>query len=140
MKWYQHIFGDVQKHAKYASKDDAAKKELARKEAEAKREKARREAILKSPKQLYKHIDEFSPDEVKKAIERFQTKQKLAEFAKNDVERGQKYLESISKSIGNLAVMYNWGAQVYNAFKDDDQKEAPIIAVSKKKDKDKDKK
>lgn len=139
MKWYQHIFGDYQKSAKYAKgssdatkgtkksstdnkKEKADKKsadEKARAEKEAAKKEKKRQEILRSPTKLYKHRNEFTYDEIKKAMERFEWEKKLNEYSKNEMNRGADFIKTLNTYANNGINLYNTAARIVNTVSDD---------------------
>ncbi len=134
--------GTAESSEKKAAQKQAKISEKARKKAEKKalKDVARREKILKSPTLLYKHRNEFSPDEIKKAMGNIKMEQELQQLSMNQLSKGQAYLETAVKYANSGIKAYNNVAKVYNAFAGENRKELPVIGGKKDKDKDKDKK
>lgn len=65
--------------------------------AKAREAKRRRQEYLKDPVKLYRHRDEFSTEELRKALDRLDTEQKLHDASIAKLQRGAKYIEVISK-------------------------------------------
>ena len=109
-----------------AEKKEAATKAKAEKEA-ARKEKERQD-ILKSPTKLYKHRDEFTYDEIKKAMDKFKWEKELAGYSKDDLKRGADFIQTLT-DYGNRAVnLYNVAARVVNSVAGDGKTNAiPFI-------------
>lgn len=126
MKWYEHIFGKEQSHAKYsksssgsssnkkATKDakreekrqaKAEKKEAdAKKKAEiaaAKKEEERKK-ILSKPSKLYKHRNEFTYEEIQDALKKFKWEQELSTYAKNQTSDIQRFMDTGAKFVQSM--------------------------------------
>lgn len=169
MKWYQHIFGDYQDHAKYAkgssgqSDNKKTRKELRedkrldaarekakkkredakkKKEAAAKKELERKAKILSNPTQLYKHRKEFTYDEINKAMKTFEWEKKLNQYSQDQLKRGADYINTLNTYANNGINLYNSAARIVNALKkaNNDKDLLPYVEdIGGKKDK-KDKK
>lgn len=136
-----HVVNKAKKKVKSVQKKTAAKK----KKMAQKKRKAEREAILRDPKKLYKHRNEFSEAEIKAALSRFAWEKQLKDYAKADVDRGVGYLKTMFSATTTGINVYNDMARIFNSLTD--EKPMPYImkvGETKKKDedenKDKDKK
>lgn len=65
--------------------------------AKAREAKRRRQEYLKDPVKLYRHRDEFSTEEIQKAIDRINTEQRLHDASIAKLQRGAKYVETLAK-------------------------------------------
>lgn len=145
MKWYQHIYGKEQSHAKYATKKGSGKsgtskaqkqkerQEKKAKEAEAKAA-ARREKIKQSPTKLYKHRREFTKAEIDEAMKTFEWEKRLQGFSSEELKHGAAYIDTMTTYVKNLSNLYNAGAHVFNAyssFVDKRMDPLPIIGIDK---------
>lgn len=63
----------------------------------ARKAKRRRQEYLKDPVKLYRHRDEFSTEEIRNALDRLNTEQKLHEASIAKLQRGAKYVETLAK-------------------------------------------
>lgn len=155
MKWYQHIFGEAQSHAKYAKgkkskksnvekKPSRAEKRQAKKAAE---EQKRREQILRDPKQLYKYRNQFTREEIDEAMKTFEWEKRLRSYVtdKNEssvkaMEQGKRIVQAATGVISGGIGAYNQTARIVNTFKDG--KKVPYIEAipGPKKDEKKNKK
>lgn len=148
MKWYQHIYGKEQSHAKYATKKGSRKsstskaqkqKERQEKKAQkAEQEKvkaeakaaARREKIKQSPTKLYKHRREFTKAEIDEALKTFEWEKRLNDYSKEELNRGANYIDTMTKYAKSIGNLYNVGANVYNAYNSyvkGDKEKLPIV-------------
>lgn len=162
MKWYQHIFGEEQSHAKYAQgKGSTSKKKSSKpsgkattksvkkakkdsKIAQLKKQAAekRRKEILKDPTKLYKYRNEFTKEEIDKAMQTFEWEKKLRSYStsKNEdltktLEQGKRVVQSVLGITAAGIGTYNQVARVVNTF--DKGAELPYIEnvpASEKKD------
>lgn len=145
-KWYQHIFGKEQSHAKYAEGQpssskktkktfrermaESAEKRKSEKEAkdkikaekQAAKKEAERKKILKNPTQLYKHRDEFTYDEIKKAMDRFEWEKKLNTYSKEQLNRGAEFIKTLNTYASNGVNLYNTAARIVNSLTGDGTK------------------
>ena len=167
MKWYQHLFGKEQSHAKYAEGQpssskkkktfrermaESAEKRKSEKEAkdkikaekQAAKKEADRQKILKNPTQLYKHRDEFTYDEIKKAMDRFEWEKKLNTYSQENLKRGAEFIQTMNTRVSNGINLYNSAARIVNSLTGDGTKNTiPFIGginADKNKNQDKDKK
>lgn len=168
MKWYQHIFGDYQDHARYAVKgtttnkklkqaqreqrkrDKAAKKEANRvKKAEEKQAKTeqknqndqtkRRELAKKDLKVLAKMRDSFSDEELNEIYRGFEWDRKIADLRSANYERAKK---NVANTLGLLTSgigIYNNVALIYNNL-NPNEGQLPYLSKDKKKPEKKDEK
>lgn len=153
MKWYQHLFGKKQTHAKYnkgTSSGDSKKKqkeESAKAKAEKKAVKdqeravkkaakaaAERQKILKDPKKLYKNRDKFTYNEIQEAMKRFDWEAKLSNYTKAERQRGEDYLKHLNAQATNLVNLWNTAARVVNSLGDDNKKMPFIMGLPGKQD------
>lgn len=114
-----------------------AKKEALKKaEEKAKEDSKRREQILKDPVLLLKHKDEFSTEELNKAVQRFNLEKSLQELSLSKLSRGEAYIRTAVKYANASIDAYNIAARVVNTFGGTD---LPVInkGDSKKDKKDK---
>lgn len=89
----------------------------------------RRDEIMRDPKLLYKHRREFSPEEIKKAMDRIRMEQDLRQLSINDLSAGQVYLQTAVKYAETGISAYNKVASVYNAF-EKQGKPLPMISAT----------
>lgn len=83
-----------------------------RSERKAKKEAARRAEILSSPVKLLEHKDEFSNEEIKKALERFDLEDRLYSAASSQrIKRGAEWFKQTNSYATNL---YNTANQANN--------------------------
>lgn len=110
---------NIQRETKKKNKEeiDAQRKE----EAERARKEAERKAILRDPAKLKKHQYEYSPDEIKNAVQRFDWDEKLHQQTRQKLERGANILDSLYKYMSVGLKYYNFAAGTHNAFKPDDK-------------------
>lgn len=162
MKWYQHLFGKNQSHAKYAKDTSGSKKvnsnskedgKVSKKEtraqkkidaarirsekeaaqAKSKEEKvaakkeANRKKIMNNPRELYKHRDEFTYEEIQKAMNKFNWEQQLNRYAlerdnqfKQRLNNGAEYINIMFRYANNGINLYNASARIINTMQGDD--------------------
>lgn len=148
MKWYQHIYGKRQSHAKYADKSSSSsnkktsqrtKEEKQKAKAEkkaadeaAKKEKQRKDNLT-SPTKLYKHRKEYTYDEINNAIKRFDLEKRLADLSQSNLDRGARFIKSFVDYTENGVKLYNNAAKIINSLNGNDA--LKIIKDSDKKDK-----
>lgn len=75
--------------------------------AVARKTKARRAEILKDPVKLNKHKNEFSNEEIKKALERFDLEKKLSQASRDQIQKGADWIGVYSKYATNTYVTAN---------------------------------
>ena len=81
-----------------------------RQERKAKKEEARRADILSHPVKLLEHKNEFSNDEIKKALERYDLEQKLYVAASTrNIQKGEEWMKHASAYATNT---YPLGAEI----------------------------
>lgn len=84
------------------------------------KEKRRREKILDNPRKLAKHYDEFSEQEIQKAMKRHQQKQQLRDLSNKRLKSGKDLCDSIL-SYGKLAGLgvglVTAGVGAFNVFR-----------------------
>lgn len=146
----------IQKKQERAKKKIAAakareKKEKGKKEAKEQKETAKKEAkrkeILSSPSSLYKHRNEFTYDEIKEAMKKFDWEKQLRQHAvdrdrqlKDRIDNGVEYINILRKGTENAIKVYNNAARIANTmYGDDTWKVIKDLPKEDKKD-DKDKK
>lgn len=144
MKWGQHLFGkdDSGTGVKRRKRLDLRAKLRARKEKKQERlrkaaeeqELARRKAILSNAKLLDKYKDEFTTDEINRAIERFRAEKNLKAVANEthaermkELRKGYDYTKAIVDYTAASMNAYNNFAKIYNTFSSDDKKRLAII-------------
>lgn len=71
--------------------------------------KNKREEILKSPTKLYKYRDQFTEQEIKDAVKRFETNKKLSELSNYEMNTGKRYVDTF---LGYA----DTGIKVYKTF------------------------
>lgn len=140
MKWYQHIFGRYQSGAKYADNSSSDNGSNKKSRSEKKEEKAAskaaketakketdRQKILNNPKSLYKHRNEFTYEEIKKAMDKFEWEKKLNSYVseqnrqlKERMNNGAEYINAMFKSVNNSINLYNAVARVINTIQGDE--------------------
>lgn len=101
---------EIKRRAEQSKRDkkaaeDKAREEAARREEQSRRDKKEaekaakrekeRQAILKDPSKLNKHRDEFSNDEIKKALERYDLEMKLRDANLNKLSTAKKYIDTV---------------------------------------------
>lgn len=100
----------------------------------AKRDAERLEKIMKDPALLLKHANEFPVEKVDEAIRRMRQEQTLREMSTAKMERGLRYLDTVSKYAKSAGTLYNHVAKFYNAFAADYEDEYwPILKDEGKK-------
>lgn len=140
MRWYQHIFGKYQNHAKYskgsssgsdkktkakeekkAANEAKAKAKAEKKAADeaAKKEKQRKDN-LSSPTKLYKHRKEYTYDEINNAIKRFDLEKRLADLSQSNLDRGANFIKTLVNYTENGVKLYNNAAKIINSLNGDD--------------------
>ena len=118
MKWYQHIYGKEQSHAKYAEKTSKKDQRMAKKAQKiAEKESRRKEKILQSPTKTYKHRREFTKAEMDEALKTFEWESKLSTFARNEFGLGEKYLNMLLKYGTTIVGLYALGEKGYGIYK-----------------------
>lgn len=153
MRWYQHIFGKYQNHAKYSkgsssgsdkktkvkvekkAANEAKVKAKAEKKAadEAAKKEKQRKDNLTSPTKLYKHRKEYTYDEINNAIKRFDLEKRLADLSQSNLDRGARFIKSLVDYTDNGVKLYNNAAKIINSLNGNDA--LKIIKDSDKKDK-----
>ncbi len=73
----------------------------------ARKTRARRAEILKDPVKLNKHKNEFSNEEIKKALERFDLEKKLSQASRDQIQKGADWIGVYSKYATNAYVTAN---------------------------------
>lgn len=107
---------DAKEKAKAEKKASEAKAK-AEKDA-AKKEKERKD-ILKNPTKLYKHRDEFTYDEIKEAIKRFDWEKQLYNHSKERLKQGSDYIQSALDYTNKAINLYNAAARIVNSVSGD---------------------
>lgn len=123
--------------AKAAKKAAEAKRKA---EAEVAKKEAQRKKILRDPRQLYKHRDEFTYDEIKEAMKRFDWEKQLNGYSQSQVAQGAKFIGDLFTLANNSINLYNSAARIVNSLNDGEKDTLPFIkqipgSDSKKKDK-----
>ena len=95
----------------------------------------RRKKILENPAELKKHLDEFSDKEIADAIKKLETSRKLSDISQGDLQRAEKYFNSIANILGSTVRSYNSVATVMNMFIKDEGKNLPGMKAPKTDDK-----
>lgn len=95
--------------------------------------KNKREEILKSPTKLYKYRDQFTEQEIKDAIRRFETNKKLSELSNYEMNAGKRYVDTF---LGYA----DTGIKVYSTFSKINKIRKGTYKEEDNKDKKKDKK
>ena len=123
MKWYQHIYGTEDSRAKY-SKGNRSKRRTKR--------PMTREEILRNPRALYKHQDEFTTKEIQDAITRFRAIDDLQTIAdgREAVSSIFDTMDNVGKKTKSTVTLYNGFANIWNTFKPSDKPPLKIIPVS----------
>lgn len=121
-------------------KERAKKKkaQIDKKEAKLRAEaEAKRSEILKSPRKLYKYRENFTKEEIDEAMKQFKWEQNLKKFSKQDIQRGQDFIENVLSWADTGMRSYNTVAKLYNTFSGvegkDRWKEIPGVGSSGKK-------
>lgn len=91
-------------------------KELLKKKKKKAQEAERKKKILKNPTKLYKHRNEFSEAEIKKAMERFNWERNLRSLSKSDLDYGRDVANNILQTSSSLIGIYNNIARTYNSL------------------------
>ena len=85
----------------------------------------KKQRILKSrsPKELYKHADLFTDNELQSAYNRLNLERNIANLSPKEVDKGKQFVQNVAdwgNKINNLSdagiKMYNNVARVYNTF------------------------
>lgn len=74
---------------------------------EQERIKNKRKEILNSPSKLYKYRDQFTEQEIKDAIKRFETNKRLSELSNYEVNAGKRYVENVVGYVETGIKVYN---------------------------------
>lgn len=119
MKWYQHIFGKFQEHAKYNKEKRALKK------GEKKQKKEEQKDLSNKIKQTLKknNYKKLSNEELKNRIERMKVEKEYLDLAKDTRTKGKKFIDGIAelstdilkgsvKNIGQQYVSYWLGVAI----------------------------
>lgn len=142
MKWgvrkQRSTSGQSQKISKRQAKKLLRQKKAAK--AQKEREAKRKAKILKNPTKLYRHRNEFSEAEIKKAMDRFNWERNLRSLSKSDLDYGRDIANNILQTSSSLIGIYNNIARTYNSLGSPEAKWKYIenIPGNKKKDKNKD--
>ena len=112
------------KRKKTQSKDvDNNKKEDIEKKQQAIAKKKERVLKTKSAKELYKHKDLFTDDELRSAYNRLVLETNLNNLIPKDVNAGKKFINDsvdwttkIANLVDNGTRLYNGSAKIYNTF------------------------
>lgn len=134
MKWYQHIYGKEDSRAQYSksgsskNKSNNSNADGSSKQKMVKRPMTREE-IMRSPQALYKHRDEFTTEELQKAIQRFRVINDLETIAEGEKAVGSIFdtMNGVSKKTTTGVNMYNQFANIWNTFKPDDKPALRIV-------------
>lgn len=120
-----------------AEKREARKlaKESERTQKEVTAAAERHKKILDNPAELKKHLDEFSDKEIADAIKKFETSRKLSDISQGDLQRAEKYFNSIANILGSTVRSYNSVATVMNMFIKEEGKKLPGMKAPKTDDK-----
>lgn len=99
----------VRKQRERSSLGSRFRASVKRKVREAKERKitARRNRILKDPVQLNKHRDEFSNDEIKQALARFDLEEKLVNASVTRIQRGAKWFSQAADYTTDVYITAN---------------------------------
>lgn len=87
------------------------------------RAKRKKEKILKSPRKLKKHQNEYTQKEVEDAIKNIERDQRLDTLQQNKISKGKKYADTILsyvKLVGVTAATAGAGVVAYKAIKNKD--------------------
>lgn len=100
----------------------------------ARKAKRRRQEYLKDPVKLYRHRDEFSTEEIRNALDRLNTEQKLHEASIAKLQRGAKYVETLAKYstptktlMQDLSTMYKLATVDSNKAKEQNDKVLALL-------------
>lgn len=124
------------RRATRAKKKAAKAKERAeRQEAEAKKKasqdaskkEAQRKKILSNPTSLYKHRNEFSYDEIKKAMDQFEWEKRLSSYSKDRLNNGADFINALVKYTNNGINLYNACARIANSVNSEQRDIIPFI-------------
>lgn len=113
-------------------KAERAKKEKEKQRIQAAKEAARKERrrkdILNNPTKLYKHRNEFTYDEIKEAMKKFDWEKQLSNYSKDQVTRGAKFVGDLFTLTNNTINLYNAAARIANSV--GDANPLPIIKTT----------
>lgn len=115
--------------AQKAKADKKAAEEKAKAEQAAKKKEEQRKKNLERPSTLYKHRKEYTYDEIKNAITRFEQEKRLSDFSKADLNRGADFIKTMVTYSNNAINLYNTAARVVNsvAEREDGKNVLPFI-------------
>lgn len=85
-------------------------------ERAAAREERRRQQILRSPRELRKHQYEFSPEEIRDALQRFEWDKAMSQYSQAKVQAGRNYIENAAKITEGGTRIWNAVAATYNSI------------------------
>lgn len=115
-----------------AKKASEAKKKA---ETELAKKEAQRKKILRDPRQLYKHRDEFTYDEIRDAMKRFDWEKQLNGYSQSQVAQGAKFVGDLFNLANNSINLYNAAARIANSVGDNGPpiiKSLDVIGAEKK--------
>lgn len=119
-------------------KEDKEKLKAVAEEAKAQKKSAKdRVSNLRDPGKLRMHQYEYSPEEVKDALNRFEWDKKLYEYDKARLQRGSDYMQTFLKYATSMVGIYNIGANVYNSVRNSPDAALPLISTGAGKQKEK---
>lgn len=98
MKWGKHIFGKVSGAMENRKLNKSIKKEQKREEKDTRRQELREkrlERLSRSPTMLYKNRNNYSTEELQKALKRIDVEQKLHEASMKELSRGKDAVNTI---------------------------------------------
>lgn len=114
------------------SKKEQRLKQRAEQKAKTEREKAvkkaaadkakaekRRKDILTNPSKLYKHRNEFTYDEIRRAMERFEWEKKLNSYSADQLRNGAEFVNNLFKLTNSGINLYNSAARIVNSINTD---------------------
>lgn len=115
-------------------KSSASKKAEREKKREAKRNAAAeavRQKKLSNAKSLYKHRNEFSQEEIDRALKRFEWEKKLRDYSRDELSAPKRRVDIILGYADTAIRGYNTAARILNAFNDNNS-QIPYINQGKK--------
>ena len=89
MKWYQHIFGEVQSHAKYAKKGNSTKSKS--------KNKDQKKVKVKISKKSYKQL---SDEDLQRRINRLRNEKEYLELTRVTRRAGKRAVVSVLGAVG----------------------------------------
>lgn len=122
MKWYQHIYGEPDSRAKYASKGSNSGNSSSSSSASKiiKSNKPSKEEILMDPDLVFKYRSDFTKDELKDAVDRFRLENEVQKISIERRNQGVKKVTGIMDMAGDTVEEINKKGQaavgIWNTF------------------------